>query len=94
MSELFICVVQDSPGTGLGIPVKTKKSLFRTMSPFVEPPFGFKLHERLVPVQSRVRLFRRPFAQDPPLRPRTYSLNIPLPTGTTAWPAQYTLPQV
>ena len=34
--------VQDSPRTGLDIPVITKKNLFRTNTPPAEPPFGFK----------------------------------------------------
>ena len=39
----FKYVVQDSPRTGLGIPVKTKKPLSRINTPPVYPPFGFKL---------------------------------------------------
>ena len=49
MAKYFIDVVQDSPRTGLGIPVKTKKLLSRTNIPPAEPPFGFKLHGQLVP---------------------------------------------
>ena len=49
MAKSFIDIVQDSPRTGLGIPVKTKKPLFRTNTPPAEPPFGFKLHGWLVP---------------------------------------------
>ena len=49
MAKSFIDVVQDSPRTGLGIPVKTKKSLSHTNTPPAKPPFGFKLHGRLVP---------------------------------------------
>ena len=49
MSKSFIDVVQDSPRTGLGIPVETKKTLSRTNTPPVEPPFGFKLRGQLVP---------------------------------------------
>ena len=30
------------------------------------PPFGFQLHEQLVPVLRRDRLFRHPFAREPP----------------------------
>ena len=48
MAKSFKDVVQDSPGTGLGIPVKTKNPLSRTKSPPAEPPFGFKLHGWLV----------------------------------------------
>ena len=33
MAKSFIDVVQDSPRTGLGIPVKTKKPLSRTNTP-------------------------------------------------------------
>ena len=44
MAKSFKNVVQDSPRTGLGIPVKTKNLLFRTNTPPAEPPFGFKLH--------------------------------------------------
>ena len=46
MAKSFIDVVQDSPRTGLGIPVKTK-------TPPAEPPFGFKLHGWLVLLKSR-----------------------------------------
>ena len=49
MAKSFIDVLQDSPRTGLGIPVKTKIPLFRTNTPPAEPPFGFKLHGWLVP---------------------------------------------
>ena len=49
MAKSFIDVVQDSPRTGLGIPVKTKKPLSRTNTPAAEPPFGFKLRRQLVP---------------------------------------------
>ena len=48
MAKSVIDVLQDSPRTGLGIPVKTKKPLSRTNIPTVGPPFGFKLHGRLV----------------------------------------------
>ena len=57
MAISFIDVVQDSPRTGLGIPVKTN-------TPPAEPHVGFKLHGWLVPAESRVRLFRHPFALD------------------------------
>ena len=33
MAESFVDVVQDSPRTGLGIPVKSKKPLYRTNTP-------------------------------------------------------------
>ena len=56
MAKFFIDVVQDSPRTGLGIPVKTKKPLSRTNTPPAEPPFGFKLHGWLVPLKSRTTL--------------------------------------
>ena len=49
MAEYFIDVVQDSPGTGLVIPVKTKSPLSETNTPLAEPPFGFKFRGRLVP---------------------------------------------
>ena len=39
MAKSFIDVLQDSPRTGLGIPIWTKKPLSRTNT----PPFGFKL---------------------------------------------------
>ena len=44
MTKSFIDVVQASPRTGLGIPVKTKKTLSRTKTSPAESPFGFKLH--------------------------------------------------
>ena len=69
MAKCFIDVVQDSPRTGLGIPVETKKPLSRTNIPPAEPSFGFKLRGRLVPASSRVRLFRHPFARDSYPRP-------------------------
>ena len=40
MAKSFTDVVQDSPRTGTGIPVKTKKPLSRTSTPPAEPPFG------------------------------------------------------
>ena len=49
MAKSFNDAVQDSLGTGLGIPVKTKNSLSRTNTLPTEPPFGFKLRGRLVP---------------------------------------------
>ena len=49
MAKFFKDVVQDSPRTGLGIPVKTKNTLSRTNTPPTESPFGFKLCGRLVP---------------------------------------------
>ena len=49
MAKSFKNVVQKSPRKGLGIPVKTKKPLSRTDTPPAKPPFGFKLHGRLVP---------------------------------------------
>ena len=63
MAKSFIDVVQDSPRAGLGIPIKTKNPLSQTILPLAEPPFGFKLRKRLVPVFSRERLFRHPFAR-------------------------------
>ena len=71
MAKSFIYVIQDSPGTGLGISVKTKNPLSRTNTPPAEPPFAFKLRGQLVPASSRVRLFRRPFARDP--HPRAHA---------------------
>ena len=65
MAKSFIDVVQDSPRTRLGIPVKTKNPLSRTNTPPAEPRFGFKLHGRLVPAYSHVRLFRHPSARNP-----------------------------
>ena len=49
MAKSFIDVVQDSPRTGLDIPVKTKIPISRTNTPPAGPPFGFKLHWWLVP---------------------------------------------
>ena len=49
MTKSFIDVVQDSPRTGLGIPVKIKNPLSRTNTPTAEPPFGFKFRGHLVP---------------------------------------------
>ena len=49
MAKSFKDIVQDSPKTGLGIPVKTKHPLSRTNILPVELPFGFKLHGWLVP---------------------------------------------
>ena len=71
----FIGVVQDSPRTGLGIPVTTKNHVCRTTLQIAEPPFGFEFHERLVPVSCRERLFRHPFARNPAPHPRFYSAN-------------------
>ena len=62
-------VVQDSPKTSLGIPVKTKNPLYRTMLPHAKPHFDFKLHERLVSVLSRERHFHHLFSRDPAPRP-------------------------
>ena len=42
MTKSFIDVVEDSPRTGLGIPVKTN-------TPPAELPFCFKLRGQLVP---------------------------------------------
>ena len=53
MTKSFIDVVQDSPKTSLGIPVKTKNPLSQNILLLTGPPFGFKLHERLVPVLIR-----------------------------------------
>ena len=66
MAKSFIDVVQDSPRTRLGIPVKTKNPLYRTNTPPAEPPFGFKFHGRLVPAYSRVRFFHHLFARNIP----------------------------
>ena len=54
MAKSFIDVVQDSPRTRLGIPVKTKKNPSRNNTPPAEPPFGFELHGWLVPLKSRM----------------------------------------
>ena len=43
MAKSFIDIVQDSPKTGLDIPVKTKKPLSRTNTPPTEPSFVFTL---------------------------------------------------
>ena len=43
MAKSFKDVVQDSPRTGLGIPVKTKNPLSRTNTMPREPSFGFEL---------------------------------------------------
>ena len=58
MAKFFIDVVNNFPMTGLGISLETKNPLSRIILSFAEPPFGFKLHERLVPVLSHERLFR------------------------------------
>ena len=42
MAQSFIGLVQDSLRTGLGIPVKTKILLPRTILLLAGPPFGFK----------------------------------------------------
>ena len=42
MAKSFIDV-ENSPKTGIGIPVKTKNPLCRTNTPPAEPPFGFEL---------------------------------------------------
>ena len=42
MAKSFKDVVQDSPGTGLGIPVKTKNPRSRTNILSAKPPFGFE----------------------------------------------------
>ena len=57
MAKSFKDVVQYSPGTGLGTPVKTKKPLSWINTPPAEPPFGFKLHRpttalHLIPLNS------------------------------------------
>ena len=52
MKKYFIEVVQDYSRTTLGIPVKNKKLLSQTNTPPADPPFGLKLHERLVPAYS------------------------------------------
>ena len=49
MSKSIKGIVQDSPRTGLSIPVKTKNPISRTNTPPAELPFGFKLHGQLVP---------------------------------------------
>ena len=49
MAKSFIDVVQDSPRTGLDIPVESKRPLSRTNTQPAEPPFGFKLRGQLVP---------------------------------------------
>ena len=81
MKKSFIDIAQDSSRAGLGIPVKTKNLLFQNLIPLAEPPFGFKLQERLVPVSSRKRLFRQPFARDQPISRRVCVL---LPYGWLA----------
>ena len=49
MAKYFIDVVQDSPRSGLGIPIKTKNPLSLTNTPPAKPPFGFELRGRFVP---------------------------------------------
>ena len=49
MAKSFKDVLQDSPRTGLGIPVKTKNPLSRTNTPPAEPPFGFKFRPMFSP---------------------------------------------
>ena len=75
MEKFFIDVVQDSSRTSLGIRVKTKNLLSRNILSLAGPPLAFKLHERLVPVLSRDRLFRHPFARVPPPCPRVLIAN-------------------
>ena len=69
MAKSFIDVVQDSPRTRLGIPVKTKNPLPLSNTPPAEQPFCFKLHAPLVPAYRRVRLFRHPNARNHPRPP-------------------------
>ena len=85
MAKSFIDVVQDSPRTSLGIPAKSKNPLSRIMLPLAEPPFGIKLHEQLVPVLSRERLFHHPFTRNPPPRPCVCSANPSPAPARRAW---------
>ena len=73
MAKSFIDVVQDSPRTRIGIPVKTKDPFFRTNTPPAGPPVCSEVHERLVAAYSRVRLFRPP----PQSAPSPIRLNRP-----------------
>ena len=86
MAKYFIDVVRDSPSTRLGTAYKTKNPLSRTNTPPAELPFGFKLHGRLVSAYSRVRIFRRLFAQTPPPPPPPPLVARPL--GLTDQPRQ------
>ena len=49
MAKSFIDLVQDSPRTGLGTPVKTENPLYQNNTLPAETPFGFKLRGQLVP---------------------------------------------
>ena len=49
MAKFFKDVVQNSPRTDLGIPVKAKKTPLSNLKPPTESPFGLKLRGRLVP---------------------------------------------
>ena len=73
MAKSFKNVVQDSPWTGLGIPVKSKKPLPRNNTPPVEPLYGFKHRGRLVPALRRddssvIRSLGTPFRGHTPVR--------------------------
>ena len=50
MVKSVIDIVQNSPRTGLGIPVKTKNPVSRTNITPAEPPFGNKIDGWLVTV--------------------------------------------
>ena len=69
MVKSFIDVVQDSPRTRLATPVKTKNPLSRTNTPPAEPPFGFKLHGRLVPAKVAYDSFVIRSPDPPPPQP-------------------------
>ena len=49
MAKSFIDVVQDSPRTGVGIPVKTKKTPLTNQYTARGTAFSFKLRGQLVP---------------------------------------------
>ena len=84
MSKSFIDIVMDSCKTGLGLPVKTRKPLLRTMLPLVESHFGFKLYKWLDPALSRVRIFHHLCTPPPP----THITARPGPTVTGTAPCR------
>ena len=84
MTESSINIVEDSPKTGLGIPVKTKNPLSRIKLLPTGPFFGFELGERLLPVLSQERLFWCSFARNSPLLPLSCLANRDAPPARRA----------
>ena len=77
MKKSFKDVVQDFSRTGLGIPVKTKKSLFRTMLLFRHrftrnPPSRSHAHDQRTDIPCQVRK-NMPSSAAQPLEPPTRS---------------------